>query len=86
MRRYLFMDPITETVEGIEPVAKGTPMPWASEEGELKWAPPFGVVSKLRKRRSLVTESDARARARLPLEVTVPSPARAVRAVGARST
>jgi 5-methyltetrahydropteroyltriglutamate--homocysteine methyltransferase len=76
MRRFLFMGPITETVEGIEPVERGTPMPWASPEGELEWSNPVAVTSKLSKRRSLVTEeySYARARARLPLKVTVPSP------------
>jgi 5-methyltetrahydropteroyltriglutamate--homocysteine methyltransferase len=76
MRRFLFMGPITETVEGIELVEEGTPMPWASPQGELEWAPPAAVTSKLRKRRSLVTEeySYARARARLPLKATVPSP------------
>jgi 5-methyltetrahydropteroyltriglutamate--homocysteine methyltransferase len=76
MRRFLFMGPITETVEGIEPVEEGNPMPWATSEGELEWANPVAVTSKLRKRRSLVTEeySYARARARLPLKVTVPSP------------
>lgn len=76
MRRFLFMGPITETVEGIEPVEQGTTMPWASAEGELDWANPIAVTSKLRKRRSLVTEeySYARARARLPLKSTVPSP------------
>jgi methionine synthase II (cobalamin-independent) len=40
MRRYLFMGPITETVDGIEPVDEGTPMPWASPGGELELAPP----------------------------------------------
>ena len=76
MRRFLFMGPITETVEGIEPVEQAHPMPWASPEGELEWASPLAVTSKLRKRRSLVTEeySYARARARLPLKATVPSP------------
>jgi 5-methyltetrahydropteroyltriglutamate--homocysteine methyltransferase len=76
MRRFLFMGPITETVEGIEPVEQGNPMPWATAEKELEWALPVAVTSKLRKRRSLVTEeySYARARARLPLKATVPSP------------
>jgi 5-methyltetrahydropteroyltriglutamate--homocysteine methyltransferase len=57
-------------------VEEGTPMPWASPQGELEWTPPAAVTSKLRKRRSLVTEeySYARARARLPLKATVPSP------------
>ncbi|HEX3277689.1 MAG TPA: hypothetical protein VHR40_04140, partial [Thermoleophilaceae bacterium] len=76
MRRFLFMGPITETVEGIEFVEHDQPMPWNSPEGELEWLPPAAVTSKLRKRRSMVTEeySYARARARLPLKVTVPSP------------
>ena len=76
MRRFLFMGPITETVEGIEPVEHDSAMPWSSPEGDIEWVPPMAVTSKLRKRRSLVTEeySYARARARLPLKVTVPSP------------
>src|SRR4051794_37333343 len=57
MRRYMFMGPITETVEGIEPVEHGNPMPWASaEQGELEWVLPVAVTSKLRKVRSLVCE------------------------------
>src|SRR5512132_1032696 len=76
MRRFLFMGPITETVEGIEFVEHDAPMPWNSPEGELEWLPPAAVTSKLRKRRSMVTEeySYARACARRPLKVTVPSP------------
>jgi 5-methyltetrahydropteroyltriglutamate--homocysteine methyltransferase len=76
MRRFLFMGPITETVAGIELVEHGTAMPWASPEGETEWVAPAAVTSKLEKKRSLVCEeySYARARARLPLKVTVPSP------------
>jgi 5-methyltetrahydropteroyltriglutamate--homocysteine methyltransferase len=76
MRRFLFMGPITETVAGIELVEHGTSMPWASPEGETEWASPAAVTSKLEKKRSMVCEeySYARARARLPLKVTVPSP------------
>jgi 5-methyltetrahydropteroyltriglutamate--homocysteine methyltransferase len=76
MRRFLFMGPLTETVEGIEPVADHDPMPWSTPEGDIEWISPIAVTSKLRKRRSMVTEeySYARARARLPLKVTVPSP------------
>jgi 5-methyltetrahydropteroyltriglutamate--homocysteine methyltransferase len=76
MRRFLFMGPLTETVEGIEAVPDHTPMPWSTPEGDIEWVSPIAVTSKLRKRRSLVTEeySYARARARLPLKVTVPSP------------
>src|SRR5262245_58690153 len=76
MRRFLFMGPITETVEGIEFVEHDKAMPWSSPEGDLEWLPPAAVTGKLRKRRSMVTEeySYARARARSPLKVTVPSP------------
>jgi 5-methyltetrahydropteroyltriglutamate--homocysteine methyltransferase len=76
MRRFLFMGPLTETVDGIEPVEDHTPMPWSTPEGDIEWVSPIAVTSELRKRRSMVTEeySYARARARLPLKVTVPSP------------
>jgi 5-methyltetrahydropteroyltriglutamate--homocysteine methyltransferase len=76
MRRFLFMGPITETVEGIELVDHDSAMPWSSPDGDLEWTSPAAVTSKLRKIRSMVTEeySPARARARLPLKVTVPSP------------
>jgi 5-methyltetrahydropteroyltriglutamate--homocysteine methyltransferase len=76
MRRFLFMGPITETVAGIEFVERGTAMPWASPEGEIEWSSPAAVTGKLKKTRSMVCEeySYARARARLPLKVTVPSP------------
>jgi 5-methyltetrahydropteroyltriglutamate--homocysteine methyltransferase len=76
MRRFLFMGPITETVEGIEPIENEESMPWNGPEGETQWTSPAVVTSKLRKVRSMVTEeySYARARARLPLKVTVPSP------------
>jgi methionine synthase II (cobalamin-independent) len=76
MRRFLFMGPITETVAGIELVEHGTVMPWATPEGETEWTSPAAVTSTLYKMRSMVCEeySYARARARLPLKVTVPSP------------
>jgi 5-methyltetrahydropteroyltriglutamate--homocysteine methyltransferase len=76
MRRFLFMGPITETVAGIEMVDNGTVMPWATPEGETEWTSPAAVTSKLHKKRSMVCEeySYARARARLPLKATVPSP------------
>jgi methionine synthase II (cobalamin-independent) len=76
MRRFLFMGPITETVSGIGPVPEGSAMPWATAAGETEWVSPVAVTSKLTKRRSMVCEeySYARARARLPLKVTVPSP------------
>ena len=56
MRRFLFMGPITETVEGIELVEHDSAMPWSSPEGDLEWTSPAAVTSKLRKVRSMVTE------------------------------
>ena len=40
MRRFLFMGPITEVVDGITPVEHGNAMPWNSPEGELDWVFP----------------------------------------------
>jgi 5-methyltetrahydropteroyltriglutamate--homocysteine methyltransferase len=70
------MGPITETVDGIEPVEHGHPMPWSTPDGDIDWAAPMAVTAKLRRRRSMVAEeySYARARARVPVKVTVPSP------------
>src|SRR5262245_63650925 len=62
MRRFLFMGPITETVDGIEPVDHDSAMPWSSPEGDVEWIPPVAATAKLRKRRSLVTEEYAYAR------------------------
>src|ERR671937_1391913 len=64
MRRFLFMGPITETVEGIELVDHDSPMPWSSPAGDLEWTSPAAVTSKLRKVRSMVTEEYSYARAR----------------------
>jgi methionine synthase II (cobalamin-independent) len=76
MRRFLFMGPITETVDGIEPVPDGNVIPWASPAGEMEGTFPAAVTGPLRKKRSMVTEeyAYARARARRPLKVAVPSP------------
>ena len=75
MRRFLFMGPITETVEGIELVEHDSAMPWSTPEGDVEWTSPAAVTSKLRKVRSMVTEeySYARARARLPLKAVARS-------------
>src|SRR5919108_5786901 len=57
MRRFLFMGPITETVDGIEAVEHDSAMPWSPPEGDIEWVPPMAATAKLRKRRSLVTEA-----------------------------
>lgn len=43
MRRFLFMGPITEIVDGITPVEHGNAMPWNSQDGELDWVFPAAV-------------------------------------------
>lgn len=75
MRRYLFIGPLSETVEGLEPVS-GNVMPWHTAERLVEWEMPVAVTGKLRQRRSLAIEefSYARSRARQPLKVTLPSP------------
>lgn len=76
IRRGLFMAPLSEAVDGIEPVT-GNWMPWHEPDGtEVRWDVPVAVTQKLKKRRSLVTEeyAYARAKARLPVKVTIPSP------------
>ena len=65
MRRFLFMGPITETVEGIEPVDHDSAMPWSTPEGDVEWISPAAVTSKLRKGarwspRSTATRAPAR--------------------------
>jgi 5-methyltetrahydropteroyltriglutamate--homocysteine methyltransferase len=76
MRRSGFVGPLTDYVDGFEAIGLDT-LPWHSplaEETQL--AVPLTVTSKLRRRRSLAAEEFvyARARARQPLKVTLPSP------------
>lgn len=76
MRRFMFMGPLSEAVEGIEPV-DDQPMVWFDGEGnQVVWHNPVGVTGKLRRLRSVVAEeyTYARSRARKPVKVTVPSP------------
>jgi 5-methyltetrahydropteroyltriglutamate--homocysteine methyltransferase len=76
MRRSGFVGPLTDYVDGFEAIGLDT-LPWhtpLAEETQL--AVPLTVTGKLRRRRSLAAEEFiyARARARLPLKVTLPSP------------
>jgi 5-methyltetrahydropteroyltriglutamate--homocysteine methyltransferase len=76
MRRSGFVGPLTDCVEGFEAIGLGT-LPWhtpLAEETQL--AVPFTATGKLCRRRSLAAEefNNARARARLPPKVTLPSP------------
>jgi len=81
LRRHTFIDQLTEAVEGLTPDPGDidhVPVPFHGEAGELKsvFAIPLSVTSKLRRRRMMTTEeyAYARARARRPVKVTLPSP------------
>jgi 5-methyltetrahydropteroyltriglutamate--homocysteine methyltransferase len=81
LRRHSFIDQLTEAVEGLTPDAADSghiPVPFHGEAGEVKsvFAIPLSVTSKLRRRRMMTVEeySYARARARRPVKVTLPSP------------
>lgn len=76
MRRSTFIGPLSDYVEGLEPVDFIT-RPWrnpSAEETELRV--PLSVTGKLRRRRSLAAEefAYARGRAKRPLKATLPSP------------
>jgi 5-methyltetrahydropteroyltriglutamate--homocysteine methyltransferase len=81
LRRHSFIDQLTEAVEGLTPDAADSghvPVPFHDLSGDLKsvFAIPLSVTSPLRRRRMMTVEefSYARARARRPVKVTLPSP------------
>jgi 5-methyltetrahydropteroyltriglutamate--homocysteine methyltransferase len=75
MRRSTFIGSLTDVVDGLGPVDGHTAL-WLTPEGRIDLPLPAAVTSRLRRRRSLVAEeyAYARARAQRPLKVTVPSP------------
>jgi 5-methyltetrahydropteroyltriglutamate--homocysteine methyltransferase len=78
MRRSGFVAPLTDYVEGFEAVAFDTRR-WQGggcTSGETTLPVPLTVTGRLHRRRSLAAEEFvyARARAKLPLKVTLPSP------------
>jgi 5-methyltetrahydropteroyltriglutamate--homocysteine methyltransferase len=81
LRRHTFIDQLTEEVEGLTPDSGDSghiPVPFHDEAGELKsvFTIPLSVTDKLRRRRMMTVEeyAYARARARRPVKVTLPSP------------
>ena len=81
LRRHTFIDQLTEQVEGLTPDSGDTghiPVPFHDEGGAVKsvFTIPLSVTGKLRRRRMMTVEefSYARARARCPVKVTLPSP------------
>lgn len=82
MRRSGFVAPLTDYVEGFEAVPFDTRR-WhgvgggtGGQTGDTNLAVPLTVTARLRRRRSLAAEEFiyARARAKLPLKATLPSP------------
>src|SRR6201993_1744116 len=81
LRRHTFIDQLTEQVEGLTLDAADSghvPVPFHDEAGQLKsvFTIPLSVTDKLQRSRMMTVEeySYARARARRPVKVTLPSP------------
>jgi 5-methyltetrahydropteroyltriglutamate--homocysteine methyltransferase len=80
MRRHTFIDQLLEAVSGLtpDPEPEHIPVPFHDESGgeQSVFAVPLSVTDKLRRRRMMTVEeySYARARARRPVKVTLPSP------------
>jgi methionine synthase II (cobalamin-independent)/2-polyprenyl-6-methoxyphenol hydroxylase-like FAD-dependent oxidoreductase len=83
LRRHTFIDQLTEQVEGLtldpgDGDSDHVPVPFHDESGALKsvFTIPLSITSKLGRRRMMTVEeySYARARARRPVKVTLPSP------------
>ena len=80
MRRHTFIDQLLEAVVGLtpDPEPEHIPVPFHDESGgeQSVFAVPLSVTDKLQRRRMMTVEeySYARARARRPVKVTLPSP------------
>jgi 5-methyltetrahydropteroyltriglutamate--homocysteine methyltransferase len=76
MRRSGFVAPLTDYVEGFEPIGLETRRWHTPSAGETDLPVPVTVTGKLSRRRSLAAEEFiyARARAARPLKATLPSP------------
>lgn len=83
LRRHTFIDQLLEAVEGLTPDPEGSvsdhiPVPFHDEGGSEQsvFTIPVSVTDKLRRKRMMTVEeyAYARARARRPVKVTLPSP------------
>jgi 5-methyltetrahydropteroyltriglutamate--homocysteine methyltransferase len=80
LRRHTFIDQLLEAVEGLtpDPEPEHIPVPFYDESGgeQSVFAVPLSVTGKLVRRRMMTVEeyAYARARARRPVKVTLPSP------------
>jgi len=77
MRRLIFTGTLLEAIDGLSPIP-AQEWHWHGEtpQDEMDFQAPICVTGKIRRRRSLATEefSYARAKARTPLKMTLPSP------------
>ena len=80
LRRHTFIDQLLEAVDGLtpDPEPEHIPVPFHDESGgeQSVFKVPLSVTDKLRRRRMMTVEeyAYARARARRPVKVTLPSP------------
>jgi 5-methyltetrahydropteroyltriglutamate--homocysteine methyltransferase len=80
LRRHTFIDQLLEAVEGLtpDPESDHIPVPFRDETGDVQsvFKVAMSVTEKLRRRRMMTTEEYAYARAvaRRPVKVTLPSP------------
>src|SRR5262249_3490422 len=80
LRRHTFIDQLLEAVDGLtpDPASDHVPVPFHDESGSEQsvFKIPMSVTEKLTRRRMMTVEeySYARARARRPVKVTLPSP------------
>jgi 5-methyltetrahydropteroyltriglutamate--homocysteine methyltransferase len=80
LRRHSFIDQLVDAVEGLtpDPESDHIPVPFHDESGteQSVFTVPLSVTDKLRRRRMMTVEeyAYARARARRPVKVTLPSP------------
>jgi 5-methyltetrahydropteroyltriglutamate--homocysteine methyltransferase len=80
LRRHSFIDQLTDAVDGLtpDPASDHVHVPFHDQAGKEKSAfkVPLSATEKLRRRRMMTVEeySYARARARRPVKVTLPSP------------
>jgi len=76
MRRNVFASQLAQAVEGFDTV-QGNTVDWFTMEGKKETSPvTVGLVSKMKRKRHLSSEEFVylRARTRLPIKMTIPSP------------
>jgi 5-methyltetrahydropteroyltriglutamate--homocysteine methyltransferase len=76
LRRFSFLDHLLGDMEGVD-LVPGAPITFHGPDGEAwDWHSPVSVTGRIRPRRMLTIEEFgyARARARLPVKITMPSP------------